>query len=387
MPQKKLCTGSRLSDARQQDSAVPLLRIQPVIPSGGCDRGLSNALGLFRRDMLTEGQTRTIGSLFADLRSLNRGQLIGEDPKRDTQGVRLLIDRSVGQGSCDLYRIGSNLSMIALDCLAHAAARTEVLPGEGLLEFQLRVSGSLVLSLAKSAQSVVVKAPCMLMMYQPPGVDVPQHVLPGSRDTGVTLYCNPQFLAELTKRNGIAPWPQLDEIAQCGPQTVWYRQEELSPTLLNVAHSLLRNPYEGGVRLLRAEAIALELLCEILSCSVASTINADKALSEQEARQLDSARRMLASQASGSPRTRDVARAVGMSESKLKRAFKARFGVTVFEFGLECRMRRAVELLRSKHMQVGQVARAVGYAHQTSFTAAFAQYFGFLPNQARKRMH
>ena len=83
----------------------------------------------------------------------------------------------------------------------------------------------------------------------------------------------------------------------------------------------------------------------------------------------------------------DVARTVGMSESKLKRAFKARFGVTVFEYGLECRMRHALELLRCKKMPVGQVAFAVGYRHQTSFASAFRDFFGFLPSSARTDMH
>jgi AraC-like DNA-binding protein len=72
-----------------------------------------------------------------------------------------------------------------------------------------------------------------------------------------------------------------------------------------------------------------------------------------------------------------------MSASKLKRTFKARFGVTVFDYGLDCRMREALELLRCNHLSVGQVAHRVGYSHQTSFTAAFRHHFGFLPKDAR----
>jgi len=78
--------------------------------------------------------------------------------------------------------------------------------------------------------------------------------------------------------------------------------------------------------------------------------------SESESRQLDVARRMLATQLSTPLRIGDIARAIGMSDSKLKRTFKARFGVTVFDYGLECRMRHALELLRCKRMSVGQVA-------------------------------
>jgi len=37
-----------------------------------------------------------------------------------------------------------------------------------------------------------------------------------------------------------------------------------------------------------------------------------------------------------------------MSESKLKRAFKDYFGTTIFEYGLECRMRHALDLFTLK---------------------------------------
>jgi len=37
-----------------------------------------------------------------------------------------------------------------------------------------------------------------------------------------------------------------------------------------------------------------------------------------------------------------------MSESKLKRTFKSRFGATVFDYGLGCRMHHALQLLRRR---------------------------------------
>lgn len=96
---------------------------------------------------------------------------------------------------------------------------------------------------------------------------------------------------------------------------------------------------------------------------------------------------MVASNMRSPLRICDIARATGMSESKLKRTFKARFGVTIFEYGFDRRMRYALELLRCKRMSVGQVAYSVGYRHQTSFASAFHEHFGFLPSKARSDMH
>jgi AraC-like DNA-binding protein len=59
--------------------------------------------------------------------------------------------------------------------------------------------------------------------------------------------------------------------------------------------------------------------------------------------------------------------------------------MTVFEYGLGCRMRRALELLQADTVSICQVAESVGYQHQTSFTAAFRDHFGFLPSEARAR--
>jgi AraC-like DNA-binding protein len=102
-------------------------------------------------------------------------------------------------------------------------------------------------------------------------------------------------------------------------------------------------------------------------------------------RQIDTVRRILSTQYAPTPHICELARRVGMSESKLKRAFKEHFGTTVFEYGLECRMRRALELLQGNATSISQVAECVGYQHQTSFTAAFRDHFGFLPSEARLR--
>jgi AraC-like DNA-binding protein len=153
--------------------------------------------------------------------------------------------------------------------------------------------------------------------------------------------------------------------------------------LLHVAHSLLRSPYEGGLRLMHAEAKVSELLCEVLHLAGQAPAPARVGCND-DLRRLDLARRIIMTQHSPPPQISDIARRVGMSETKLKRAFKARFGSTLFDMSLDARMRHALELLRCKHMAVGQVAYAVGYSHQTSFASAFKRHFGFLPRAVRQ---
>jgi AraC-like DNA-binding protein len=383
---KQIANELGLAGAQRRVNRGPTSQIQPNSRVEPSQEDMQTGFGLFRNEAFTSGPARGIRSLFTDLRAVQRGQIFAEDPQRDTQGTRLMADGNLGHAFCEFYRLGRDLYIIAGDGIYDAAPRTEILQGEGLIEFHLRLAGTLVLSIPGAKETITVTGPCMLMLHQPPGMNVPERTLPRSRDTGVSLFCRPEYLAELAERNGIPTWEGLEEIKSLGNK-VWSRQISLSPTLLYVANSLLRNPYQGGIRLMYAEAAALGLLCEILSGFVVHKRGVMSQPPESEARQLDCARRLLGSQLSESPRTRDIAKAVGMSESKLKRAFKAKFGVTVFNYGLECRMRYALELLRCKRKPVGQVAHAVGYRHQSSFTAAFQQFFGFLPNEARRKMH
>lgn len=356
------------------------------ISSSTASAVVGTRLGLFRQETLDTGPANTLMNLFADLRRVNRGEIIGEDTQRHLQGTRLLIDCTQGHGSWELYRLDQDLYMVAADGL-YDEARIEMVPGEGLVEFHLALTGVLEMTMPGCARSVMVTGPRLLMMYQPPGVNISERVMPKVRHTCVSLYCRLPFLAEFAHRSGVARWSLLEEIEKHNPSAVWHQQAALSPTLQYIGKSLLENPYQRGVRLLHAEAKALELLCEMLATAQEQSSLLSSVISEGESRQLDAARLMLATQLGAPVRIRAIARAVGMSESKLKRAFKARFGVTIFDYGLGCRMRHALELLRCKRMSAGEVADAVGYQHQSSFSSAFYRFFGFLPSKARTRMH
>jgi len=343
-----------------------------------------SAIGLYRHESVCNRSAGTLNNLFADLRQINRGELIAENPERHLQGARFPIVRSQGHGTWELYRLDQKFYFVAMSGVFDTPC-VERAPGEGLVEFHLRLSGILEIQLPGSLSPMTVSGPTLLMMYQPPGVEIWERLLPRYQDASVTLFCKPQILAELARRNGIDRWPLLEEIDQTAPDRVWYRQAELSPTLLYLGTSLLDCPYGRGIRLLYAEAKALELLCEVLALTQARSLeSAPKAPYGKESRQLEEARRMLGSHLNDPVHICDVARAVAMSESKLKRAFKSRYGVTIFEYQIERRMQHALELLRCRQMSVGQVAHSIGYRHQTSFAAAFRDYFGFLPSKARQ---
>jgi AraC-like DNA-binding protein len=344
--------------------------------------GAAPPSGIIRSALVGRQPAGTLRHLFANLRELTRGELIGEDPDRNAEGTRLRVDRTDGHGSYELYRLDRDLFILTIDCLFDHL-REEIVTGEGLLEFHVCIRGRLTMQFPNRTQPVVATGPCLLLLYQPVGADMSERLEAGIRHTGISLYCRPGFLSELLRRNGIPESSLLHTVQSNDGREVWHKSLPLSAGLHCVATSLLQSPYQRGFRLLHAEAKALELLCQALSPTPNEKDDDRSALTSTVVRQIDAARRILSTQFNPIPHICELARRVGMSESKLKRAFKEHFGTTIFEYGVECRMRYALQLLRANSISICQVAECVGYQHQTSFTAAFRDHFGFLPSDAR----
>jgi AraC-like DNA-binding protein len=348
----------------------------------GAKLGAVPSPGLLRSALVGRKPAGTLRELFGNLRELTRGEIIGEDPDRNAEASRLRVDRTDGHGSYELYRLDRDLFILTIDCLFDSV-REEVVPGEALIEVHICLRGRLTIQTPRRRQPVVVQGPGLLLLYQPAGADVTERLEAGMRYTGLSLYCRPSYLAHLLHRNGITDCPLLNAIELHDPESPWHETRPLSASLHYVAAGLLQSPYQQGFRLLHSEAKALEILCQVLSPAPGECGHATAAT--PLLRQIDTVRRILSTQYAPIPHICELARRVGMSESKLKRAFKEHFGMTVFEYGLESRMRHALELLQADTVSICQVAESVGYQHQTSFTAAFRDHFGFLPSEARVR--
>jgi len=290
----------------------------------------------------------------------------------------------VGHGRYEFYRISNDLFVLGVDCI-YDSPRLEFLPGEDLIEFYFKLSGRLSLKLPGESGDLVVGGQQLLIWFQPSGVDTSESMDPGLRDTSMSLYCRPEFLRGLLARDSMTTHPLLDALDARRSGRVWHCVRPLSSTAMHLSRCLLHNPYRDGMRLLYAEAHSLELLCEILSEFGEAALSGSARGSDCDQRSLDTARRIIATQFRPVPRICDVARAVGLSETRLKRDFKQRFGMTVFDYGLKCRMRCARDLLLTEGLSVSQAAFAVGYNHHTSFTAAFREFFGCLPREVRSR--
>ena len=280
-----------------------------------------------------------------------------------------------------LYRLSSQFFAVVGNCI-YDAPRFEPVVGDGFVQFHIQLTGCLDIAVPGGRDSVVVPGPRLLVWNLPSGVDTYENVDAGVRETSVTLFCRPEFLRNILERDGLADHSELKRTID-GSQVAWHLLRPLSPTCQHLARNMMHNPFRDSMCLLYAEAKALELLCEILSEFAENLFSPQDARIERDERSLDIVRRILSTQFNPVPRIEELARASGISKSKLKRIFRLRFGTTLCDYSLECRMRNAFELLRSGRVSVSEAAHAAGYSHHTSFTEAFRHFFGSLPRDVR----
>lgn len=150
--------------------------------------------------------------------------------------------------------------------------------------------------------------------------------------------------------------------------------------VLRLLEEIVGEDVRGPGRLLWHEAKALELLA-LLTDELADATDAEQPrLSPREIERVERVRGHLVGHLQSPPTLAELARGAAMSETKLKGAFRVRFGTSVFAFLREARMVEARRLLRARSLNVTEIAQRVGYANPSKFAAAFRRQFGKSPS-------
>ncbi|HEY7443796.1 MAG TPA: AraC family transcriptional regulator [Vicinamibacterales bacterium] len=140
-------------------------------------------------------------------------------------------------------------------------------------------------------------------------------------------------------------------------------------------------PFAGRARALFLESKVLELLAHDLARS--SPRSSTRRLSADDEGRIRAAAQLLVDRCDAPPSIRELARAVGVNDLKLKRSFPQLFGTTVFGYLRQHRMNQAYELLERGEATVGEAASRVGYTCPSRFTVAFRRHFGVIPSSVR----
>jgi AraC-like DNA-binding protein len=101
---------------------------------------------------------------------------------------------------------------------------------------------------------------------------------------------------------------------------------------------------------------------------------------------LEAARQMINKNYFRKLSIKDIAREVGLSNTKLKDGFRQVFGVPIYTYMIKVRMEHAKALLGETENSILSIAIATGYKTSSSFILAFRRLFSITPAQYRKSL-
>lgn len=82
----------------------------------------------------------------------------------------------------------------------------------------------------------------------------------------------------------------------------------------------------------------------------------------------------------------ELARKVGVNQTKLKEGFKTVFGDTVFGYLQEIRMNKARHYLSDTSLSIQEISLLSGYQNVSNFSIAFKRIFGYPPTKLRLKV-
>jgi AraC-like DNA-binding protein len=163
--------------------------------------------------------------------------------------------------------------------------------------------------------------------------------------------------------------------------------ETITPAMYAALQQLLNCTFGGVTRKLFLESRALELIALQLS-QMSNTrrpaVTDGRCMHPDDRKRTELARDLLVGNLETPPALGQLARAAGMSSPKLNRCFRRVYGMTVFAYLRNERLKRAKEML-DHGLNVTETAYAVGYESISHFSQAFKRQFGTSPSCCNSR--
>jgi len=108
-------------------------------------------------------------------------------------------------------------------------------------------------------------------------------------------------------------------------------------------------------------------------------------LTDADIEHLNKARELIDKDVSRHFTILEIARQVGLSESKLTRGFKLLYKMGLFEFLKNARLEKGKYLIENTDKSMKEISKSLGYKYRNSFSLAFKKKFGIAPRSWRKK--
>ncbi len=315
-------------------------------------------------------------------RSVAPGERV-ESLRRGLAGLTSRLPAESGQGSWDFVRISAHL-IVSVTRAAYAERTWIDVPADETFKVRILMRGRLT----DASGETIVQGPGAFVEAFPGESVSGYHVEPGEIGL-IVLHCRMPQLTDVLKLPPASVPPPLDCLLDHGRSSQPRGDQiRLGPNVLRAANDIMGASLHYSDELLRAyvEAKSNEILCSVVRQlqQPPSEALSDLTLTVRDINRIYEARDILRDNYVDPPSISELARAVAINQTKLKAAFKAVFGETIFGFIRQSRMEKAIELLLDTDRTISEIAYAVGYEYPANFTHAFKRYHGYLPSDVQR---
>lgn len=154
----------------------------------------------------------------------------------------------------------------------------------------------------------------------------------------------------------------------------------MTPEMENIVEAFFSNTYSGKTKMMFFRSQITALLSHFFG---QLALKQNEASKPQHREQLNKAKEILLENLDNPPSLSELSKAIGFNTTRLKKEFKAIFGVPVFKYLQNERLASAHKLISENEATVQEAAWQVGYDSLSSFSNAFAKKFGYRPSQIK----
>lgn len=155
--------------------------------------------------------------------------------------------------------------------------------------------------------------------------------------------------------------------------------------MMHCIQELLCSPYTGLLRKLHYDTLVKELLIMVLYETSVRPLRKIIRFTTREVESMYDLKRYLTSNVDKPIDLAQLAKMYSITPRTLKRRFLTLFGVKLYNFLLDIRMRQAGMLLQQTEASIEHIATLTGYQSFANFSTAFKKYYGHPPKYFRSR--
>jgi AraC-like DNA-binding protein len=299
-----------------------------------------------------------------------------------TRGMRHFLNEQEDSGYWDFFKISDGFLLSITDAQYGKDTWVRV-EGTAFFKLRLLLSGSL-----RSASGEIIAQAPEALLYLSPGASRGGYYILGAQPIRmVVLHCRPAVLTRDFGLNSSEVPPPLDKLFARNPAE--NQRLSLDTSLMHAVQLMVESRHKmmPALRGRYLEALSTEILLQVIGefGNRAMVNRARTGIRPRDVNSIYEARDYLTQHYRNPPKIPELARMVGLNQTKLKAGFREVTKLTIYSYITKCRMERAADLLLNGNYGIAEVAYEVGYDYPANFTSAFKKFYGKLPRSITSR--